>query len=84
MTVTLPKEIEDFVQAKVSSGGYEKADDVVLAALRNWQGEETLAQYDQDELEAWLLEAADSPRSPWRREELDAIMERLRAKYGER
>ncbi len=84
MTVTLPKEIEEFVQTKLSTGSYENADEVVFAALRNWQGEEMLTQYDQDEVEALLLEAIDSPRSPWRREELDEIIERLRAKYGDR
>ena len=83
MTITIPDELEPFVQAKVNSGEFDNPGAVVAAALTAWQGEEVLQSMDRNEVERLLLEAIDSPRVPWSDANVDRIIEGLREKHGD-
>jgi len=65
MTVTIPEELDEFVRAKLTSGGFESPAAVVAAALTAWQGQEVYRSIDRDEVGQLLLQAIDSPRVPW-------------------
>jgi Arc/MetJ-type ribon-helix-helix transcriptional regulator len=73
MTVTIPDELESFVQAKLRAGGFDSPEAVVVAALTAWQGEELLHSTDRKEIEGLLLEAIDSPRIPWDDRNVDRL-----------
>ena len=64
MTVTLPKDLETFVQNKVQIGAYHDANELVCEAVR--QLREQLHDWNQDspELKAFLLEAVRGPHRP--------------------
>lgn len=75
MKVTLTKELEGFVSAKVQSGRYADASEVVRDALR------TLEQRDVAEspaLEAALLEGVRSPHRAYSKSTLARIRQRAR------
>jgi Arc/MetJ-type ribon-helix-helix transcriptional regulator len=80
MTVTIPNELEPFVQAKLKAGGFDSPEAVVAAALAAWQGEDVLHSMDRTEVERLLLAAIDSPRVPWSETSVDQIVEGLRSK----
>jgi Arc/MetJ-type ribon-helix-helix transcriptional regulator len=83
MTVTIPTELDEFVNEKLQTGAFDSATDVVAAALSAWQAQEVFRSMDQAVVESALLEAIDSPRIPWEEENLDQIIESLRKKHGE-
>jgi len=58
MNITLTKELESLVQAKVRSGRYTDASDVMRDALRRLEQED---DYESPALEAALLEGVRSP-----------------------
>ena len=58
MNVTLTKELESLVQAKVRSGRYADASEVMREALRRMEQED---DYESPALEAALLEGVRSP-----------------------
>ena len=82
MTITIPHELEEFVQAKLHSGEFDSPEAVVAAALTAWQGEDVLHAMDRGEVERHLLEAIDTPRVPWSEANVDRIVDRLREKHG--
>ncbi len=82
MTVTIPAELDEFVRAKVLAGEFSTPDAVIAAALSAWQGQEVFASMNRDEVESRLLEAIDSPRTPWSDGKLDEIAASLRQKHG--
>ena len=82
MTITIPSELEEFVQAKLHSGEFDSPEAVVAAALTAWQGEDVLHSMDRGEVERLLLEAIDSPRVPWSEANVGRIVDRLREKHG--
>ncbi len=72
MNVTLTKELEELVEAKVRSGRYLDASDVVREALRVWEQQDC---FESPELEAALLAGAEGPYSPLN----DDLIDRIRA-----
>jgi Arc/MetJ-type ribon-helix-helix transcriptional regulator len=82
MTITIPDELDEFVRAKLQTGGFESPAAVVTAALTAWQGQEVYRAMDRDEVEQLLLEAIDSPRIPWDEANFDRMIESLRKKHG--
>jgi putative addiction module CopG family antidote len=93
MNVTLPKELEEFVQSKVAVGGYPDASAVVAEALREFrsmtQDEPELERLPSPpdgacppELKAILLEAVRGPHHPLPFDYFDQLRHHLRAKPG--
>lgn len=64
MEITLTRELEEFVTAKVRSGGYTDASEVVREALRDFRNQDDPAEYDSPELAELLLPAVRGPHRP--------------------
>ena len=82
MTITIPDELEEFVQAKLAAGGFQNPAEVVAAALAAWQGQDLGRTLDRTEVERLLLDAIDSRRIPWEEANLDRIVESLRGQHS--
>ena len=80
MTITIPAELDEFVQAKLAAGEFDSPTAVVAAALAAWQGQELHAAVHCNDVEHLLLEAIDSPRIPWDEANFDRIIDTLREK----
>ncbi len=70
MEVSLPAELEAFIQEKVRSGSHVDASDVVREALRTYKRSEG---FESPELEAAILEGFESPHTPYGPETLNEI-----------
>lgn len=64
MKITLTKDLEKFVSAKVRSGGYTDASEVVREALRTFRSDDDPAETDSQELADLLLPAVRSKHRP--------------------
>ena len=62
MKITLTKELEEYVTAKVRSGRYADASEVMREALRTLEQREEI---ESPALEAALLEGVRSPHRPY-------------------
>ncbi|EDY19244.1 putative transcriptional regulator, CopG/Arc/MetJ family [Chthoniobacter flavus Ellin428] len=82
MTVTIPNELESFVQAKLKSGAFDTPEAVVVAALTSWQGEDLFQSMDRSKVDQLLLEAIDSPRMAWNEATVDQVIDSLRKKHA--
>ena len=82
MTIALAKDVEAFVEEQVRAGVSADPSALVndmLRALREHQQQPFAAS---PELEAWLLEAADSPTSPLVPGDFEAIRQRVRSRLN--
>ena len=61
MTVTLSKEATEFVEAQMRTGAFATPSDVIDFAVELDKARRMLAQRDNEEIKALLLEAIDSP-----------------------
>ena len=77
MEVTLTKELENYVKAKVRSGRYADESEVVREALRS---QEQRDDFESPALEAALLEGVQSPHRVYTKSTLDRIRKNARAK----
>jgi len=82
MTIALTKEVEAFVEAQVRAGVSPDATTLVNDVLRSLSEHQQPAFSSSPELEAWLLEAADSPSTPLTSADFDEIRQRVRARFG--
>ena len=73
MTVTLPKDLETFVQNKVQLGDYDDANELICDALRQLREQEHDWNQDSPELKAFLLEAVRGAHRPLQLEELEEM-----------
>jgi len=73
MNVTLTKDLEKFVKAKVRGEGYTSASEVVREALRDLQRQE---RNEDPGLEAHLLEAVRQPQTPLTHDDFKHIRRR--------
>lgn len=64
MNITLTKDLKKFVAAKVKTGGYADASEVVREALRDLRTNDDPAELDSPELAALLLPAVRGPHRP--------------------
>ena len=64
MNITLTKDLEKFVAAKVRGGGYTDASEVVRSALRDFRAKDDPAETDSRELADLLLPAVRAPHRP--------------------
>jgi Arc/MetJ-type ribon-helix-helix transcriptional regulator len=80
MTIALAKDVEEFLQAQVSTGACADASELANDVLRSVREQQRKPFEVTPELEAWLLEAADQPASPLTGADFDGIRERVRAR----
>ena len=76
MQVTLTKELEQLVEAKVRSGRYADASDVMRDALR---GLELRDEFESPALEAAVLEGVRSPHRPYGKATLERVRKNARS-----
>ena len=60
MPVNLKPETERLIEERMQSGGYETADELVLAALASLDGTEMFSGYAPGELDALIAEGEES------------------------
>jgi putative addiction module CopG family antidote len=78
MTIALAKDVEDFLAEQVRSGHCSNASELVNDVLRSLRDQQKTPFEVTPELETWLLEAADSPKSPLTHDDFNSIRERVR------
>lgn len=82
MTIALTKDVEAFVEEQVRAGVSPDAATLVNDVLRSLSEHRQPPFAATPELEAWLLEAADSSSAPLTTADFDAIRRRVRARIG--
>jgi len=75
MHVTLTKELEKLVEAKVRSGRYADASDVMRDALRVLEQRD---EFESPALEAAVLEGVRSPHRPYGKDTLERVRKTAR------
>ena len=80
MKITLTKDLEKFVAAKVRSGGYTDASEVVREALRTFRSKDDPAETDSQELAELLLPAVRGKHRPLTTRHFDQLRQRARRK----
>lgn len=83
MTLTLPRDLEEFVIKEVEAGGYPDATTLVVEALREFRTK-TLEEAPPSEpcppgLKTLLLEAVNGPHHPMPVDYFEQLRKRLRA-----
>jgi putative addiction module CopG family antidote len=80
MQITLTKDLEKFVTAKVRSGGYTDASEVVREALRSFRSKDDPAETDSQELAELLLPAIRGKHRPLTARHFQQLRVRARRK----
>ena len=80
MTIDLARDVEAFLQEQIRTGVCSNASDLVNDVLRSLREQQQKPFRVTPQLEAWLLEAADSPTTPLRGEDFQAIRQRVRGR----
>ena len=79
MTVTIPKNLEGFIEQKVRAGQFPDASAVVSEAVRQFSEQQQDWNEDSPELRAFLLESVRGVHRPFRLEELEEMERRVLA-----
>ena len=82
MKVTLTKDLEQFVEARVQNGGYADAGEVIRDALRHLRQSEEADFIASPELEAKLLDAVEGPHKKYSRKALEDAAARVRGRVA--
>lgn len=82
MKVELPPHLAEYIEREVAKGTFPTASAAVAEAVSEYRVNRIDPNEHSPELEAWLLEAIDSPMTPWRPEEMQEILAGLRAKHA--
>jgi Arc/MetJ-type ribon-helix-helix transcriptional regulator len=80
MTIALSKDVEAFLEEQVRAGVCSDASTLVNDVLRSMSEHQRPPFTVTPELEAWLLETADSPSTPLTSDDFDSIRRRVRAR----
>jgi len=80
VTISLSKDVEDFLREQVRAGACADASKLVNDVLRSIRDQQTKIFDTSPELEAWLLEAADKPSTPLTSADFKDIRERVSAR----
>jgi Arc/MetJ-type ribon-helix-helix transcriptional regulator len=80
MTIALAQDVEAFVEEQVRAGVCPDVATLVNDVLRSLSENQHRPFATSPELEAWLLEAADSPATSLTPADFDAIRQRVRAR----
>ena len=78
MQVTLTRDLEEFIEQKVRTGGYTNPSEVVRDALRNFRAKDDPAELDSQELAELLLPAVRGRHRPLAAKHFEQL--RLRAR----
>jgi len=78
MTVALTKEVEAFIEEQIRAGVCPDAETLVNDVLHSLSEHRQHPMIPTPELEAWLLEAADSPSTPLTHGDFEGIRQRAR------
>ncbi len=78
MTITLAKDVEEFLQGQLREGACADASDLVNNVLRAVRDQKMGTLSVTPDLEAWLMEAADKPSTPLTPADFAGIRERVR------
>ncbi len=79
MTVTMPKELEDFVARKVRSGDFHDANEVICEAVRQLSEQQQDWEQDSPELRDFLLASVRGSHQPLKLAELEQLEQRILA-----
>lgn len=82
MTITLAKDVEEFLQEQVRTGVCTDASELANDVLRSIREQQSKAMSITPELEAWLLESADKPSTPLTKSNFDGIRQRVLARIN--
>jgi Arc/MetJ-type ribon-helix-helix transcriptional regulator len=80
MTITLDKDVEDYLQNQVRHGVCDNPSELVNDVIRSVREQQQKPFEVTPELEDWLLEAAEKPATPLTKDDFKAISERVRAR----
>jgi len=80
MTIALAEDVQEFLQDQVRSGTCKDISELVNDVLRSIREQQRISFTITPELEAWLLEAADKPVTPFTRQDFEGIRDRVRAR----
>lgn len=80
MTIALAQDVEAFVEEQVRAGVCPDASTLVNDVLRSLSEHRHRPFATTPELEAWLIEAADSPATPLTPADFVAIRQRVRVR----
>jgi Arc/MetJ-type ribon-helix-helix transcriptional regulator len=80
MTIALAKDVEEYLAEQVRAGTSPNPSDLLNDLVRSVRDQQQLPFEITPELEAWLLEAADSSVTPLTQSDFDGIRERVRAR----
>ncbi len=79
VNISLPDQMKQYIEARISEGGYNTTSEYFRDLVREDQKKQT-----EQRLEALLLRGMESPASEWTQEDVDhvkkAVRERLTAK----
>jgi antitoxin ParD1/3/4 len=79
VNISLPDQMKQYIEERVSEGGYNTTSEYVRDLIREDQ-----KRRDGERLEALLLQGMESPASAWTKDDVDhiknAVRERLAAK----
>jgi Arc/MetJ-type ribon-helix-helix transcriptional regulator len=78
MTISLAKDVEDFLEGQARAEGRPDASELVNDMVRSLRELQRRPFRVTPELEAWLLQSADAPTTPLTRPDFDGIRERVR------
>jgi Arc/MetJ-type ribon-helix-helix transcriptional regulator len=78
MTISLAKDVEDFLREQVEAGTCTDASNLVNDVLRSVRDQRAKPFVVTPNLEAWLLEAADKPTTPLTAADFTGIRQRVR------
>jgi hypothetical protein len=80
MTIDLAADVEEFVREQISAEPSSDANELVNDLLRSLRQLQQKRFQITDEMEAWLLEAADSPVTPLTSGDFEALRTRVRVR----
>ena len=80
MTIALAKDVRAFLKKQVRDGVCSDPSELVNNVVRSLRTQQRRPFELTPELEAWLLESADKPVSPLKREDFAALRKRLRSR----
>jgi len=78
MTISLAKDVEEFLQEQLRAGACTDPSELVNEVLRSLREQQRRSFEITPELESWLLDAADSPTTPLTQADFDGVRERVR------
>lgn len=77
MTVTMPKDLEEFVARKVQTGDFTDANEVICEAVRQLSQQQQDWEQDSPELKEFLLASVKGSHRPLKLEELEQLEQRI-------